>query len=561
MKNKVSLFQTLFSLFIFLLLPEAETFAQSSGNCSNNPTFRRTYGGNKSDVAQSFIFNNDSSITVVGSTRSYGSGGQDAYIQKTNRQGDVVWSRAIGGAGDDEFTRIIRTQDGGFAAAGSTKSYGGGSGGLIWLVKFSAAGAIEWSSTYTDGSGSGTSLNSVIQTADNGFVLCGIVPFTPGLANGIIIKTNSTGVIQWYKIFDSADSDQITSVIEDGNAIVATGIQYGQSQSYYDGILMKLNSSDGAVQWTRSFEIAGRSNWFYGLQKNSTGYTMASFESDDFGNTNPDQLIITTDVNGQNAVVRRYTSSPVQGSGDYSITPDGGIIMFRHSLDGNNDLLMHKISSTGTVQWSRRIGGAGVQSHAMGRPNPWGGYTIVGYNNSTPAVADSTELLIIQTDSVGLNPGCTTGTSGITITTISASINNSFAWSNITSTGVSSAAVTPASVNATPQVRTECYQCINNVISSTNDLRRVISSDRILSYPNPTNGNFYIDVKAAKTGVISFSITDISGRLVYRNNYTVNRGDNLIRIDAATYINAAGSYVFTLVNGNTVSSGKILVVK
>ena len=74
------------------------------------------------------------------------------------------WSKTYGGAGNDIGTGdTVQTSDGGYAVSGDTSSFGAG-GTDFWLFKTDAAGKMQWNKTY------GGTLNEVngdmVQTSD-----------------------------------------------------------------------------------------------------------------------------------------------------------------------------------------------------------------------------------------------------------------------------------------------------------------------------------------------------------------------------------------------------------
>lgn len=58
----------------------------------------------------------------------------DAWLFKTDANGNLEWSKTIGGLKSDEARFVQQTSDGGYVIAGSTESYGSG-GSDVWLVK------------------------------------------------------------------------------------------------------------------------------------------------------------------------------------------------------------------------------------------------------------------------------------------------------------------------------------------------------------------------------------------------------------------------------------------
>jgi hypothetical protein len=114
---------------------------------------------------------------------------------KTDASGNAQWSKTYGGANVEWATSLVQTSDGGYAIAGYTTSFGGG--GLdFWLVKTDAEGNAQWSQTY------GGTLNDaasiMTKTADGGFAIVGFTySFAIGDSDLWLVKTDSEGNMQW----------------------------------------------------------------------------------------------------------------------------------------------------------------------------------------------------------------------------------------------------------------------------------------------------------------------------------------------------------------------------
>ncbi len=102
-----------------------------------NTQWSRTYGGTDIDDWNSVIQASDGGYAMAGTTWSYGAGESDAWLVKTDSVGNTQWSRTYGGTKSEQAESVIQASDGGYAMAGTTNSYGaGGSDG--WLVKIPA---------------------------------------------------------------------------------------------------------------------------------------------------------------------------------------------------------------------------------------------------------------------------------------------------------------------------------------------------------------------------------------------------------------------------------------
>lgn len=103
----------------------------------------RAYGGDGDDICRSVIETHDGNYLLAGYTDSFGDPGQGAYLVKIDGSGDVIWNRTAGGTFDDFVYDVIKTEDEGYAYAGSTTSYGAGEESF-WLVKTNSTGHKQW---------------------------------------------------------------------------------------------------------------------------------------------------------------------------------------------------------------------------------------------------------------------------------------------------------------------------------------------------------------------------------------------------------------------------------
>jgi hypothetical protein len=76
---------------------------------------------------------------IAGQTSSYGSGQDDVWLIGTDASGNKVWDKAFGGSYDQEGYSVWQTSDGGYIITGWTNSYGAG-GYDILLIKTDADG-------------------------------------------------------------------------------------------------------------------------------------------------------------------------------------------------------------------------------------------------------------------------------------------------------------------------------------------------------------------------------------------------------------------------------------
>jgi predicted secreted protein len=132
--------------------------------------WNKTYGGTNDDIATSLVQTSEGGYAIGGETSSSGAGSSDFWLVKTDAEGNMQWNETYGGANQEEAWSVVQTSDGGYAIAGWTDSFGAG-GGDFWLVKTDAKGQMRWNQTY-GGAGSEWGYNNkVIQTIDGGYAI------------------------------------------------------------------------------------------------------------------------------------------------------------------------------------------------------------------------------------------------------------------------------------------------------------------------------------------------------------------------------------------------------
>ena len=138
---------------------------------SGDTLWTRTYGDTLIDQGFSVQQTMDGGYIIAGETVPLETEFYDFYLIKTNASGDTLWTRTYGGPDEDAANFVRQTLDGGFILLGYTYSFGAG-GGDIYLIKTDSSGDTLWTRTYGDSLGDVG--NAVQQTTDGGYIITGV---------------------------------------------------------------------------------------------------------------------------------------------------------------------------------------------------------------------------------------------------------------------------------------------------------------------------------------------------------------------------------------------------
>jgi hypothetical protein len=285
----------------------------------------------------------------------------------------IEWQRCLGGSteedrGGDALQSIVQTSDGNYVICGYTLATDGDvsgvhdiSNGDMWVVKLSSSGSIIWQKCI--GGSNPDAAKSIIQTLDKGYAIVGYT------------ASNNGDVLGWHNGIDSSFPPFFT--VHD------------------DAWVVKLDSS-GNIQWQKCLGGSGEDQATSILQTADGSYivtgTTSSTDGDISGKHGSyDVFVIKLTSSGNIQWQKCFGGQGYDHANSIIQTSDGGYIAagFTDSPDegffnhGGGDVYVVKLDSIGNKLWEKCYGGSIAETAFSIVQTPDNGYAFVGKTQSS----------------------------------------------------------------------------------------------------------------------------------------------------------------------------------
>jgi hypothetical protein len=322
-----------------------------------NPTVFKSFiaGGSKRRV-YSIAQAPDGGFVLCGADSS--AVGKMALV-KVTASGDTVWSMQYGPAnGADVVTAgaaVCATREGGFVMCGLSARRTGTISSAAYVVKTNSAGKEEWQKEYADNTLGNSAAYCVVQTADDGYILCGEAASKGGAltdTNVLLIKTDAKGDTLWTRTFNLGARDIGMSVQQVTDGYLVGGYTASVQSSAKTGFVMKI-SEKGDTLWTRPIISTSGNLMITSVRKTNDGGFIAA------------------------------------GSADNDISDGEDALLIKFTADGRGE------------EWRKMYGGLlGDGANAVAALKN-GGFVFTGFTTRTISSATSTDIYLVKTDEAG----------------------------------------------------------------------------------------------------------------------------------------------------------------
>jgi hypothetical protein len=377
---------------IFLFLLTIVINAQTPPEVS----WTKSFGGSGMDWGYYSEQTNDGGYITVG-RKDNGSLNMDAWLIKTDADGDTMWTRYYGDTYIDEAYVVKQTSDGGYILAGASTAFGWYGEG--WLLKTDSDGNVIWSRGFHPDPSAQSEWDNfydVIETSDGGFIALGFGGYQDYYWQAWTVKVNSSGNVLWNKSFgeqylwERLYSFKQTS---DGGYI-AVGDKhytYGDTTSH-DGWLVKFDS-DCDTLWTKHFGAA-QVDIFRSIQITPDNNYIIAGEREPYWGAGTKGWMMKVDFNGNVIWDNMYGNG---GFMSVQKTPNGNYIAGGTKFISQatlNDAWILKTDLNGNVIYNNTYPVSSTDDVVQSiQPTSDGGYILGGRSNS---IGSTAQIMLVK---------------------------------------------------------------------------------------------------------------------------------------------------------------------
>jgi len=227
----------------------------------------------------------------------------------------------------------------------------------LFLMKLDSAGNINSFHTYADGTEFTSEGKYIVDLPNEGYAIAGrIMHDTISNYEITLIKTDTTGVVQWSKHYGNLyRDDQVTDLVRLSTGYLLVGYTAGYTPGGEDGLIIRVDDSGNTI-WSNT----------YGISKNERaikavplqGKYFIGCEGDAPVASDQDIYLLQIDTAGNTSINFEFVIPGDQHLHDMIESPDGSLLIAASTQStGSSDMILMKVLPPSTIQWSKVISG------------------------------------------------------------------------------------------------------------------------------------------------------------------------------------------------------------
>ncbi|MGM9486748.1 hypothetical protein [Ideonella sp. YS5] len=328
-----------------------------------------TWGGAGAEVATAVATGADGSTYLVGSTDSFA---VDPFGQPATRMfivkrwnGELAWQRiwngpTIVGVTDPSATVAA---DGSVYVAGVTAD----GGGDAVLLKFDPDGNLLWTRAW--GGAEFDSAGAVAAHSDGSVYIAGrATSFGPSSAGVFVVKFDSLGNLVWQRLWDDAAGFEALAVSPDGSVYAASSkLRPDSDFSQFDVMVLKLTPA-GDLAWARTYGAGEVVDARGGMVAAADGsiYTAGAIQVAKGGSVGISALVLKIAADGSLLFGKRCCTRGNDTGEGIAMAPDGSVLLAGTTTSlgaGFQDAFVARLDPAGKkVKAAATWGGTGFET-------------------------------------------------------------------------------------------------------------------------------------------------------------------------------------------------------
>jgi hypothetical protein len=386
---------------LFLFLGGLHQFANSQ---APPISWQKCIGGSGDEAIYNMIKLRNGNYLFCGYTNSTDGdiiathGETDAFLLKTDKLGNILWSKTYGGSLNETFYNLIELKNGDIIAIGTcgsnnqqvTGHHGTPGTDDVWLVKTDKAGTLTKQHCYGGSGSEGTfelGENEGLLIDNHGNILFtaetnsndGDVSNNHGDYDGWVVKLKPDFQIEWAKTIGDTAYDAMYTIHELNGSYVVTGTKATERlattpfiEPYYKAHAAKLDLA-GNVKWYRVYGGSGSDDCNAAVVSKGnlvlTGHTGSS-DGDVPGNNGFNTWTWKIDVNHNGDILwQNFTGLPNDTAASFNIIETyGGFVaigVIGHVIPVFDGYAV-KMNKKGVNQWTKQFGGSATEGIQCG---------------------------------------------------------------------------------------------------------------------------------------------------------------------------------------------------
>lgn len=338
----------------------SNTANTNSGRGFDRSVWSSSFGGELRDECYTAIQTTDGGYALIGRSNSVGAGNFDAWLIKTDANGNKLWEKTFGDTYIDEAYVIRETSDGGLIIGGMSTAFGWAGEG--WLIKTDNQGNIIWNNGYHPMDSplevGWDYIYDIIPTSDGGFIFGGVGAPAVGVMQAWVGKVDENGVLLWDNCFGGIYWERIFSMTptSDGG-FAAVGDRhwtYDDITWQHNGWLLKFDEN-GDTTWTKHFGQVEH-DIFRNVKQTSEGGYIICGESEGGVKMGFHGWIVCTDDQGNELWNKHMAKGGLYGVQvtDGTYTFGGVYVDAYHAGEG----WLINADTDGTINWESLVDGS-----------------------------------------------------------------------------------------------------------------------------------------------------------------------------------------------------------